>query len=88
MTPKLRQTICHYSSGWSPAEVDITEVDITLVCNEDIRLAAQIVARIRKRGAKKIRICYPEDQHTKVHIFNHILYRRRDIGFHNGHLPT
>ncbi|CAG8562491.1 189_t:CDS:2, partial [Funneliformis mosseae] len=36
---------------------------VSLICNGDLRLAAQIVIRLRNRGARKIRLCYPTDQY-------------------------
>ncbi|CAI2182708.1 20023_t:CDS:2 [Funneliformis geosporum] len=46
-------------------DVDISDINIVLICNNDIRLATQIVNRLRKRGAKKIRLCYPEELQIK-----------------------
>ncbi|PKY45604.1 hypothetical protein RhiirA4_542729 [Rhizophagus irregularis] len=43
-------------------DVDISNIDITIVCNDDLRLAIQIVNRLRIKGATKVRLCYPRDQ--------------------------
>ncbi|GBC05616.1 hypothetical protein RclHR1_06310012 [Rhizophagus clarus] len=43
-------------------DVDIKDIDITLVCNDDFRLATQIVNCLRIKGATKVRLCYPRDQ--------------------------
>ena len=65
--------------GWSSmnqvqrnADVDISFIDIVLVCNDDLRLASRIVNQLRKHGATKIRLSCPEN-HIKVrnYIFNH-----------------
>lgn len=46
----------------APGDVDISDIDITIVCNDDLRLATQIVNRLRIQGATKVRLCYPRDQ--------------------------
>jgi hypothetical protein len=48
-------------------DVDISNTDITIVCNDDLWLATQIIDRLRIQGAKKIKLCYPKDQ-IKVRI--------------------
>ncbi|CAG8658865.1 13321_t:CDS:2, partial [Acaulospora morrowiae] len=47
--------------GRATAEVDIREAEILLICNEDFRLAASIVAILRDKGARVIKIFYPEN---------------------------
>ncbi|CAB4377042.1 hypothetical protein RhiirA5_497997 [Rhizophagus irregularis] len=42
--------------------IDISETEIFLVCNDDIRLSSQIASKLKNYGAKKIRLSYPPDQ--------------------------
>ncbi|RIA82116.1 hypothetical protein C1645_788976 [Glomus cerebriforme] len=67
MTPRI-QTSYYLHGNASPERhvvklpIDISETDIFLVCNDDIRLASQIAGKLRNYGAKKVRLCYPAEK--------------------------
>ena len=69
---RIQSSICAQGS-WSSmsqvskrrTDVDISYIDIVLVCNDDLRLATRIVNQLRKNGATKIRLSCPES-HIKV----------------------
>lgn len=67
MTPRIQASHCHHGSE-SPERhvvnlpIDISETEIFLVCNDDIRLASQIASKLKNYGAKKIRLSYPPEQ--------------------------
>ncbi|CAG8544878.1 21627_t:CDS:2 [Dentiscutata erythropus] len=71
-------------SNWSPespegyvtrvplrmtADVNISEIEIYIFCNDDLRLTTYLVAALRKKGARNIRICYPA-HHTPTEYAN------------------
>ncbi|CAG8722958.1 7926_t:CDS:2, partial [Racocetra fulgida] len=41
------------------ADVNISEIEILIFCNDDLRLATYLVAMLRKKDARNIRLCYP-----------------------------
>jgi hypothetical protein len=43
-------------------DVNISDINIILVCNDDLPFATEIVNQLLKQGATKIRLCYPQDQ--------------------------
>ncbi|CAI2169405.1 19180_t:CDS:2 [Funneliformis geosporum] len=66
MTPRI-QASCYSHDTMTPGRhvtkfIDLSETEISLICNDDHQLAAQIVIRLRNRGAQKIRLCYPTNQ--------------------------
>ncbi|CAG8730550.1 12081_t:CDS:2, partial [Gigaspora margarita] len=73
MTPRIQSSFCS-QSNWSPespesyvtrlplkmtADVNISEIEIFIFCNDDLRLTTYILSALRTKGARNIKICHP-----------------------------
>ncbi|CAG8708301.1 21054_t:CDS:2, partial [Cetraspora pellucida] len=86
MTPRIQNTFCS-QDNWSPesperyvtrlplkttADVNISEIEIFIFCNDDLRLTKYLVTLLRKKGARNVRLCYPAHQTQYANIIDAI----------------